>query len=235
MKLETRELFDMARASGRAVLDEPTSKRILAAYGIATPQSIVIEGRDEVEAALAAVPPPVVLKIISSDAVHKSDVGGVRLGLADRTAVTAALDDIRARSGSMGIEVAGYLIEEMVPKGHEVMIGAVRDARFGPLVMFGIGGVFVEILGDVSLRLCPITRRDAIEMIHELRGAPALFGARGGVAGCEDSLVDALLALGGAQGLMLEQDNVGELDINPLILGAHGVVAVDGRIALRSQ
>ena len=134
----------MARASGRAVLDEPASKRILAAYGIATPRSIVIEGRDEVEAALAAVPPPVVLKIISSDAVHKSDVGGVRLGLADRTAVTAAIDDIRARSGSMGIEVAGYLIEEMVPKGHEVMIGAVRDARFGPLVMFGIGGVFVE-------------------------------------------------------------------------------------------
>lgn len=231
----TRELFDVARASGRSVLDEPACKQILAAYGIATPRSVVIRGPAQIDAALAEVRPPVALKIVSPDAVHKSDVGGVFLGLPDRAAIAAAIDDIETRAAAAGMEVAGYLIEEMVVRGHEVMMGAVRDAHFGPLVMFGVGGIFVEILGDVSTRLCPISRVDALEMIHELRGAPALFGARGGLHGCEDSLVKALLALGGDSGLMLEHEDVAELDINPLILGASSVIAVDGRIALCPQ
>ena len=100
--------------------------------------------------------------------------------------------------------------------------------------MFGVGGIFVEILGDVSTRLCPISRVDALEMIHELRGAPALFGARGGLHGCEDSLVKALLALGGDSGLMLEHEDVAELDINPLILGASSVIAVMSMMTMPS-
>lgn len=234
MNVAIRELFGVARASGRSVVDEPACKQILAAYGIATPRSVVIRGADEIDAALAEVRLPIALKVISPTAVHKSDVGGVFLGLSDRAAVVAAIGDIERRAASLELEVVGYLVEEMVARGHEVMMGAVRDTRFGPLVMFGVGGVFVEILGDVSLRLCPITRIDALEMIHELRGAPALFGARGGLHGCEDSLVEALLALGGNRGLMVEHDDIAELDINPLILGTSSVVAVDGRIVLRA-
>jgi acetate---CoA ligase (ADP-forming) subunit beta len=140
---------------------------------------------------------------------------------------------VSARLDAQGHAVEGFLIEEMAPKGHEIVIGSVRDASFGPLVMFGLGGVFVEVLRDVAFRICPVDVIDAREMVDEVAGAAILRGARGGLAVPDKVLIDAILAVGGADGLVPTLGNeLAELDLNPLIATAHGIVAVDARMIL---
>jgi acetate---CoA ligase (ADP-forming) subunit beta len=182
---------------------------------------------------LRRLSPPLVLKLRSAAVLHKSDIGGVRMGLADAASLVAAMTQMEERARNRGVSVDGFLVEETAPPGHEVVIGGSRDPSFGPLVMFGLGGIFVEVLRDVAFGICPITRADAVDMICELRAAPILAGARGGVAVDQARLVDALLAVGGSGGLLLEcADEVAELDINPLIVSDRSVVAVDARVVL---
>jgi acetyl-CoA synthetase (ADP-forming) len=121
----------------------------------------------------------------------------------------------------------------MVSKGHEIVIGGYRDETFGPVMMFGLGGIFVEVLQDVTFRICPITEADAREMIQDLRAAALLKGARGGISVPDEIIVDALLSVGGEQGLFYElTDLIQELDINPLLANEQGVIALDARIVL---
>ena len=222
-----------ARQQNRKALDEFLGKRILAAYGIDVPRSVRIEGPEQLNHAFRDLSAPLVLKVISPDILHKSDVGGVCLDLKDLGAVRKAMDSMGENARSHGYRIEGYLLEEMIPSGHAVVIGGIRDPSFGQLVMFGLGGIFVEVLRDVSFRICPITRRDAAEMIHELRGAPILAGARGGIAVRESILIDALMAVGGKDGLLLELgDQLMELDINPVIVSTTRAVAVDARFVL---
>ena len=205
-----------ALAAGRTALDEAAAKRLLAAYGIAVPRSLI--ARDAADAAEKAqtLVGPLVVKVVSPDILHKSDAGGVRLGLADGQAVAAAVDDMAALPGIAGRRIDGWLVEEMGPKGEELVIGAFRDPQFGPLIMVGLGGIFVEILADVSFRLCPIDPGDARAMLDELKGAALLAGARGRPALDRAAIVAALLAIGGADGLMLRQPQVAELDLRGL-------------------
>ena len=129
--------------------------------------------------------------------------------------------------------IDGFLIEEMAPAGQEVVIGGVRDPQFGPLVMVGLGGIFVEVLADVAFRICPIDGRDAGEMLDELKGAAILKGARGRTPVRREAIVDALLRIGGAGGLLMNHaDDISEADINPLIVSDQGAVAVDARFVL---
>jgi acyl-CoA synthetase (NDP forming) len=129
--------------------------------------------------------------------------------------------------------IDGFLLEEMAPAGQEVVVGAVRDPQFGQLVMVGLGGIFVEVLADVSFRICPITRFDAREMLAELKGAAVLAGARGRKPASQDAIVDVLLKIGGEGGLlMVHVDDFKEADINPLIVSESGAVAVDARFVL---
>jgi acyl-CoA synthetase (NDP forming) len=129
--------------------------------------------------------------------------------------------------------VDGYLIEEMAPAGQEVVVGAVRDPDFGPMVMVGLGGIFVEVLADVAFRICPITRLDATEMLAELKGAALLDGARGRQPVARDAIIDVLLKIGGEDGLLMQYaGDFKEVDINPLIVSATGAVAVDARFIL---
>ena len=234
--VDIRAMITEARRQNRTALDEPAGKRILAAYGIRIPRSAQVAGPEQLDHALRGLAPPFALKVISPDIIHKSDFGGVALHLTDQNAVRAAMVDMVQRVRGDGHRLEGFLVEQMVPPGHAVVIGGVRDPSFGQIIMFGLGGIFVEILRDVAFRICPITAIDAQEMIAELRGAPILAGARGRLAIPEVVLVDALMAIGGENGLLLElADDFAEVDINPLIVSPAGAVAVDARFILSPE
>ncbi|MBO9352974.1 acetyl-CoA synthetase [Bordetella petrii] len=226
-------LIEQARRHGRAALDEPAAKRLLAEYGLRVPRSAVVPGPGGLGAALEPLQGPLALKLISPDVLHKSDFGGVRLGLRQAAEIEAAMGDMSARCAAAGYRLDGFLLEEMAPSGYELVIGGFRDASFGQVIMIGLGGVFVEVLRDVAFRICPITPLDAREMLDELQGAALWRGARGGARVPDEVLADALLAIGGENGLLAQcADSIAELDINPLIVSAQGAVAVDARVIL---
>ncbi|MEP7299937.1 MAG: acetate--CoA ligase family protein [Caldimonas sp.] len=223
-----------ARKRGAKALDEPSGKRILASFGIDVPRSRVVRLDDEIGVAVSAMSPPFALKVVAAGVVHKSDVGGVRLGLCTAEEIEGVIAGLRASLLEKGIEPAGWLIEEMVAGGVEVVVGGILDPEFGPMVMVGLGGVFVEVLKDVAFRICPITALDAVEMVEELRGGPLLRGARGHRPVSIDALVDVMLRLGGEVGLLLAcGDRVAEIDINPMIVTPDRACAVDARFILR--
>jgi acyl-CoA synthetase (NDP forming) len=216
-------------------MSEADAKDLLTQYGITTPERRLAATRDEALAALGQLRPPVVVKLVSR-ALHKSDVGGVRLNISDDATLLQAIDAIDAAAAAHRIAVEGYLIEEMVAGGVEVIVGGMVDEVFGPAVMVGLGGIFTEILDDVALRICPISTRDALEMIGEIRAAPLLLGARGRPPVDIDALAAVLVAVGGSEGfLMTHRDRVAEVDLNPVIVSAFGAVAVDARVDWRQD
>jgi acyl-CoA synthetase (NDP forming) len=231
--MSAKELITQARAQQRAALDEQAGKSLLAEYGIAVPQSLTVKNAGEVDAAFTRLRAPVVVKIMSPDILHKSDAGGVKVGLKSAVEVKDAINAMAASPQIKAARIDGYLIEEMAPAGQEIVIGGLRDPYFGPLVMVGLGGIFVEVLRDVSFRICPITRIDAEEMIDELKGAAILAGARGRKPASRAAIIDALLKIGGDNGLMMmHADDISEADINPMIVSEHAAVAVDARFIL---
>lgn len=230
-----RDILGTARASGSVALDEPSGKSILASFGVAVPVSKVLALDEDCSESVAAMTPPFAVKLISSEVLHKSDVGGVRLGLRDSHEVAAAISSMQALLQEKGVAPQAWLIEEMVPSGLEIVVGGLNDAEFGPMIMAGLGGVFVEILKDIVFRICPICEQDARSMIEELRGAPLLAGARGRPGVNVDAVVDVLMCVGGEGGLLMEcHEHLAEVDINPLIVGTTRAVAVDARLILKS-
>jgi acyl-CoA synthetase (NDP forming) len=220
-----------ARAAERLVLSEADGKSVLEAAGITVPEGTVVRALDDIDDACSSLVFPVAVKGVSPDLVHKSDAGAVRLNLASPNDVRRACGEIAAAVGDHDLE--GYLIEEMAPPGHEVIVGGVIDPQFGPVIMIGLGGVFVEVLADVAFRICPIDRSDADAMLKELKALPLLDGARGGRIASRDAIIDTLLRIGGNDGLLYRaRDEIAELDINPLIVSADNAVAVDVRIVL---
>jgi acyl-CoA synthetase (NDP forming) len=225
--------IQQARAARRTALDESAGKQLLAAYGISVPKSVVVKGADDVAAAFRGLKAPVVVKVVSPDILHKSDAGGVKVNLKSVAEVEAAIRAMAAAPLIKAANVDGYLIEEMAPAGQEMVVGGLRDPEFGPLVMVGLGGIFVEVLADVSFRICPITRVDAEEMLSELKGAAILKGARGRKPASLDAIIDVLMKVGGEKGLLMRHaDDIKEADVNPLIVSVSGAVAVDARFIL---
>jgi acyl-CoA synthetase (NDP forming) len=226
-------LIAEARKQNRSALDEQAGKALLAEFGVAVPQSVMVAGADEAGQKTKALKFPVVVKVMSPDILHKSDAGGVKVGLTSAAEVEGAIRAMMQQPAIAAARIDGFLIEEMAPPGQEMVIGGLRDPQFGPLVMVGLGGIFVEVLADVSFRICPITRLDAQEMLAELKGAAILKGARGRKAVSQDAIVDALLKVGGENGLLLRHAaDIKEADINPLIVSESGAVAVDARFIL---
>lgn len=222
-----------ALAQARSTLDEKAGKTLLAAYGIRTPRSAIATDADDAQRCLAALAPPFAVKVVSPDILHKSDAGGVMLGLADAAAVRAAIEAMAAKPAIAKSRVQGWLIEEMIPPGREVVIGGLRDPQFGPMIMVGLGGVLVEVLKDVAFRICPIDAEEARAMLGELRGYKLLKGFRGEAAVDIDALVDVMVRIGGADGLLIQHaDTVSELDLNPVIVSGSGAVAADARVML---
>lgn len=222
-----------AKRAGRNALDESAGKQLLAAHGVKVPQSRVAKGVADVDAVMNGLQTPVVVKVMSPDILHKSDAGGVKINLRSVAEVKAAIEGMLNAPKIKGARIEGFLVEEMAPAGHELVIGGLRDPQFGPLVMVGLGGIFVEILKDVSFRLCPIARIDAEEMLAELKGVAILKGARGTKPASMDAIIDVLLKVGGENGLLMQHAaDISEADINPLIVSDTAAVAVDARFIL---
>lgn len=220
-------------ASG--ALSEPDAKRLLARYGVPVTREEVATSAAEAVAAAQRIGLPVALKIVSPDIPHKSDAGLVRLGIATAAQVAAVHDELlaRARARFPDARLDGVLVEEMVSGGVETILGVTVDPQFGPVVLFGLGGVLVEVLEDVALRPLPIGRADAEAMLSELRGRRILDGVRGGPACDVPAIVDAILAV--ARLADEHRDVIAELDVNPLMVfpAGHGVQALDALVVLR--
>jgi len=199
---------------------------------VKVPRSVTVPNAGAAAAA-AGLTPPLAVKVMSPDILHKSDAGGVKIGLQNAHEVGEAINAMAILPAIKAARIDGYLIEEMAPAGQEIVVGSVRDPDFGPLIMVGLGGIFVEVLADVAFRICPITRLDAEEMLAELKGAAILEGARGRKPVSRDAIVDVLLKIGSDDGLLMRHaDDFAEADINPLIVSESGAVAVDARFIL---
>ncbi len=222
-----------ARAAGRRSLSEADGKRLLARFGIPVPRFVTVSESSAAAGALQGLRGPFAVKVLSQDILHKSDAGALVLGVRDANGVRDAIAAIAERPQVRRARVDGYLVEEMCPPGREMVIGAVQDPQFGAMIMVGLGGVFVEVLNDVAFRLCPITERDAVEMLDELRGSRLLDGYRGEQPADRRGLVDLLVKIGGEDGLLAKLgDQIAELDLNPVIVGERGATVVDARFIL---
>ncbi|MEK7876111.1 MAG: acetate--CoA ligase family protein [Pseudomonadota bacterium] len=201
---------------------EYAAKRILAQYGIGITQEELATNRDAALAIAQRIGYPVALKVQSPDISHKTEARAVRLRVASDAEAGAAYDEIlrNARSYRAGARIEGVLVQEMVTGGIEAILGVTNDKLFGPAVMFGLGGVFAEVLKDVAFRIAPVTKSAALDMIAEIKGYPVLTGARGAAPADIGALADAIVRL---SALALDlKDHVAELDINPLFVFARG-------------
>ena len=230
-KLE--EIFAAARAVGRLELGEQEAREVITACGFRVPQSQLARGADEAARIAEETGFPVVMKIASPDILHKSDVGGVRVGLESREQVREAYRTMmeRVRRRMPDAEIRGTLIQEMVRGGKEVILGIMRDPQFGPMLMFGLGGIYVEVLKDVSFRIAPITRADAGAMMTEIRSHALLRGVRGEAPADLDAVADGLLRL---SQLAADFPEIMEIDVNPLCVFSQGegAIAIDARLTL---
>ncbi len=226
-----REIIQGAISEGRKVLLEPEAKALIADYGIPVTRVKVAKTEEEAVQFAREIGLPVVLKIVSPDVLHKSDVGGVKVNLKTEEEVRRAYREIieSVKSKVPNARIVGVLIQEFAPAGVEVIIGLIKDPQFGPTVMFGLGGVFVEVFRDVSFRVAPLTERDAEEMISEIKGRKLLEGYRGMEPVDKKALVDALVKVGQ---IGVENPEIKEMDLNPVMAYPSGLKVVDARVIL---
>jgi len=222
---------------GKRALSEFESKQLIAAWGVPVTRDVQASSADEAAAAAEQVGYPVVLKVDSADLLHKTDAGLVHLGLCDASQVRAAFDAVMARAHAFApaAAVGGVVVEEMVTQAAEVIIGVTDDEQLGPILLFGSGGVLVEVYQDVALRRCPITMAEALEMISEVKGARLLWGFRGRPAADVDALAQALVDV--SQLAVHLRGEIVELDINPLMVlpAEQGVRAADALVVLKRE
>lgn len=214
-------------------LGDTDSREIVGAYGIPVPKSVLAKTPQEAVKTANEIGYPVVMKIASYDILHKSDIGGVKVGLKSEDEVADAFELMTMRAGKYfpKANISGVTVQEMVAGGKETIIGLVRDPQFGMMIMFGLGGIYVEVLKDVSFRMVPVSREDAKSMVQEIKSFPLLLGVRGEKTADIDAIVDCILKIS-----QLSQDfpEIIELDINPLKVkeAGKGAIALDVRIAL---
>jgi acetyltransferase len=234
-KPPVRELFGRVRQEGRVSIGDAEAREVLEAYGFPVPQSRLAETPQEAVDIAEEIGYPVVLKVASPDILHKTDVGGVKLNLNSPGDVRDAYDLIVYRSGRYmpDARVWGCLVQEMVSGGREILVGMNRDPQFGPLVAFGLGGIYVEALKDVAFRVAPFSHQEADEMIHEIRSYPLLEGVRGEAPADHEAMIDALMR---TSQLVTDFPEIVELDINPLMVfeKGRGAMAIDMRLVLAS-
>ena len=226
-----RAMIHDAREDGRTVLTEVESKQIISEEGIEVVETRLAMTRNEAVAIAEEIGFPVALKTAAPGIIHKSDLGGVRLNLRSGAAVGRAYSELVKLGTQSGPSKrkSGVSVQKMAPAGVEVIIGLSQDPQFGPVMIFGLGGVFVEMLKDVSFRVVPLTARDARLMIEEIRGYPLLLGYRGQDAVDIQALEDIVLKV---SRLGRKFPDIRELDLNPVIAWSNGAMAVDARVIL---
>jgi acyl-CoA synthetase (NDP forming) len=221
------DILDKARKEGRETLSEYESKIVLASYNIPVTHEIIIQKNNDVISAAHEIGYPVVMKGCSPEITHKTEKGLIRTDIRDDKEALDTFNDIMAgMNGSHG----SILIQEMIKGKRELVIGLIRDPQFGPCVMFGLGGIFTEILKDVSFRLAPLEKRDALEMMDEIK-AHKILGAVRGMEPVDRELLSEMLINVGRIGV--ENDTIKEIDINPVIISGSRPVAVDALIVLQ--
>lgn len=229
----TSKIIANVLKSGRTVLTEVESKQLVAEAGIPVVETKLAKTKAEAISISKKMRFPVVLKIVSPDIIHKSDIGGVKLGLANATQVGKAYTEIMAaaKKANKKADIQGISVQKMARTGVEVIMGMSKDAQFGPVLMFGLGGVFVEVLKDVAFRIVPLNRRDASQMIREIKGYPLLEGYRGQEPANITALEDLLLKL---SDFVDKNPKIKEMDLNPIFAYKDSALAVDARVILES-
>jgi len=228
---KTDKIVALAQSENRKALLETEAKAICSQYGISVPKFQLATNEKEAGKIAQETGYPIVMKIVSPDIIHKSDAGGVKVNLKSKAEVVEAYKIIvaNAKKYNSKADIRGVLVQEMAPNGIEVIIGAIKDPQFGQTVMFGLGGIFVEILKDVNFRVAPITLDDAKEMITDLKAYPLLKGFRGQPPADTDAIAKILVNV---SKLVMEHPEIKELDLNPVMAYAKGVATVDARIIL---
>jgi acyl-CoA synthetase (NDP forming) len=222
------EIIENALKEGRTALSEYEAKVLLASYQIPVTREILAQTRDELISAAHEIGFPVVIKACSPEISHKTEKGLIRVDIRNEDEAIQAYDDIMAgMSGSKG----ALLVQELVKGKRELVIGLIRDPQFGPCVMFGLGGIFTEILKDVSFRLAPLEKRDAIEMMGEIKAHKILDAVRGMEPADRGILTEMLITVGR---IGLENDAIKEIDMNPVIISGSRPVTADALVVLQS-
>jgi acyl-CoA synthetase (NDP forming) len=224
-------IFDQIKKEGRSILTEFESKKLLRQVGIPVVQTRLARTKKEAVLQSQRIGFPVVLKIVSPDVIHKSDSGGVKLNLNNVTKVKTAYSEMIKTISQQYPDavIHGVSVQKMIRPGTEVIVGTSKDSQFGPVIMFGLGGIFVEVLRDVSFRIVPVSQRDAQEMIKEIKGYPLLQGVRGKESSDIPALVEMILKI---SNFVEEYPQIKELELNPIFAYRDGAVAVDARIIL---
>ena len=227
-------IFDEVKKEGRSILTEIESKRVLKQIGVPVVETRLAMNQKEAVSISQRIGFPVVLKITSPDVVHKTDSGGVRLDLRNGSEVKKAYDDISksVKKRYPRAFIQGISVQKMAPPGTEVIVGTSKDPQFGPVIMFGLGGIFVEVLKDVSFRVIPVKQKDAQEMIQEIKGFPLLRGYRGKDPANIPALVGMILKI---SKLVNENPQIREMELNPIFAYKNKALAVDARIILEGS
>lgn len=224
------QVIEQALKKGQSALSEYESKQLLAKYGIPITVERLAKTADDATAAAAEIGYPVVLKACGPEITHKTERELVVLGVRNSEELRFAFDRINTNLGDTPSE--GVLVQQMISGERELVIGLIRDPQFGPCVMFGLGGIFTEILKDTSFRVAPITEEDALQMMDDIRAKDILGPVRRMAPADKPQLAKALVGLGQ---IGIEQDDVAEIDVNPLIIAQDGSpVAVDALVVLKS-
>jgi succinyl-CoA synthetase beta subunit len=231
---ECETIIKRALKEGRSSLLIHEAERVCELHRIPTPKSGLATNAEEAVNEAREIGFPVVMKIVSPQILHKSEVGGVIQDVRNEKEVRAEYDKLiaRVRSREHTAEVLGVLVQRMMPPSTELIVGGIRDKQFGPAVMFGIGGILAEVYDDVAFRVAPIDAVDALNLVRGLRGSKILSGFRGKLPADVDSIVGALISI---SSLMTEHDTVEQLDLNPVIAYSDGLCAVDCRIIIRPE
>ena len=234
-KTEALAIIKAAREDGRDALTEIEAKQVFAAYGLPITETQLAKTEDEAVAMAKEIGFPIVMKIVSPEILHKSDAGGVKVNIKDEESCREAYQTIlaNAKAYDPNANIHGIAIQEMAPWGTEVILGSVNDSTFGPTMMFGLGGIFVEVLKDVTFRVAPVSKKSSLRMISEIRGAPILAGVRGEAPRDREVLAETISRY--ANMIVDLADEVSESDANPVLVyeEGKGVKVVDARIILK--
>jgi len=223
-------IIQKAKKEKRSLL-ETEAKELLREYGIPVPDFKLIKSEEEITGLAKEINFPIVMKIVSPDIIHKTDAGGVKVGIKDGEEATAAYQEIisKAKKYNKNAKISGVIVYSMVPQGTEIIIGMMKDPHFGPVIMFGLGGIFVEVLKDISFRILPIEERDAGEMITEIKGYEILKGARGNPPRDIQAIEEVLVKV---SKFTMENPEINEIDLNPIFVFEKGLQVVDARMIL---
>jgi acetyl-CoA synthetase (ADP-forming) len=223
---EKMKIIDEAIKKGKRSLSEYESKQVLASYQIPVTREVLVDNETDLLKATKEIGYPLVLKGCSSEITHKTEKGMIRVDIRNEEEAKTVFKEIM---DNMDNTDGAVLVQEMVKGVRELVVGLIRDPQFGPAVMFGLGGIFTEILKDISFRIAPLERRDAMEMMRDIKGHKILDDVRGLEAVDLDTMADILINMGR---IGLENEKVKEIDINPLIISGSKPVAVDALVVL---